>query len=568
MSGSNPFAGVSSPSIFVRRRKTLIGVVVLTWILIVLLFFASHYSSSGLQVPSIFDPTSDNADDEWYHRLLGNYKSRPQGAFGGTVMDNFADRQCGDNYAHTNPDHTRDYIRKWTSMTDSTVIAWRHKWQKYIASPQVKDGYAKGNFQGRGILFTAGNKDTYDRVMTTLRILRVEYKCNLPAEVWYFKGELTDVQIENLKELQAIARDLSDPSNGLTVQKDKGAWKNFQIKSTALINSRFKEILYLDSDNVPLRDPQYLFDSADYKKTGALFWPDYWKTHPSNPIWKIMDVDCQGDWEQEAGQMVINKQMHWEPLQLSYHMQAESAFYFKLVMGDKDTFRFAWKALKHQYAYPSRFVSAAGIKTGPDKRFCGHTMLQYDFNSRPLFVHANLVKLLPADALPRSSETWAVVKRYTKDTDRAHARIAMWYHMGGICIDFLPEYDPRSWKTNGGNGAWWSDYRNKFGDGHGDPPKPGESELELLTFDEISGKEFEEAYWRHGGVGGGKGVFDGKIDPDEARRKAEEKQEAEAKTAKATATPDITSDEKLAAETENERDAWKEAKDAKHAQAQ
>ena len=183
--------GVSSPSVFVRRRKTLIGVCdnhldphrpAL--------FRRSNYPSSGLQVSSIFDPTGDNADDEWYHRLLGKSKPRPQGAFGPVPsMDNFADRQCGDNYAHTNPDHTKDYIRKWTSMTDSTIIAWRHKWQKYIASPQVKMmDMLKGNFQGRGILFTAGNKDTYDRVMTTLRILRIEYKCRLPAEVWYFKG--------------------------------------------------------------------------------------------------------------------------------------------------------------------------------------------------------------------------------------------------------------------------------------------------------------------------------------------------------------------------------------------
>ncbi|NNU33107.1 hypothetical protein HK413_00955 [Mucilaginibacter sp. S1162] len=32
-----------------------------------------------------------------------------------------------------------------------------------------------------------------------------------------------------------------------------------------------------------------MFDSVEYKKSGAIFWPDYWKTTPSNPIWKIVE---------------------------------------------------------------------------------------------------------------------------------------------------------------------------------------------------------------------------------------------------------------------------------------
>ena len=281
-----------------------------------------------------------------------------------------------------------------------------------------------------------------------------------------------------------------------------------------------------------------------------------------------MDIDCQGDWEQEAGEMVINEADALGTPTIVLPYASRECVLFQACHGRTRT-------PSASHGKPSNISTPILLdlspqpasRLAPDKRFCGHTMLQYDFDSRPLFVHANLVKLLPAEALPRSSETWAIVKRYIKDTDRAHARIAMWYHMGGICIDFLPEYDPKSWKTNGGNGAWWSDYRNKFGDGHGDPPKPGEPELEMLTFDEISGKEFEEAYWRHGGVGGGKGVFDGKIDADEARRKAkdrQDRQEAVAKAAKALANPDIESDEKLAADTENERDAWKAGEDTKH----
>jgi len=37
----------------------------------------------------------------------------------------------------------------------------------------------------------------------------------------------------------------------------------------------FSEVLYLDSDNIPLTDPSYLFDHEVYKRHGAVFWPDF-----------------------------------------------------------------------------------------------------------------------------------------------------------------------------------------------------------------------------------------------------------------------------------------------------
>ncbi len=36
------------------------------------------------------------------------------------------------------------------------------------------------------------------------------------------------------------------------------------------------QIIWLDVDNIPLRDPSFLYDSEEYKATGALFWQDYW----------------------------------------------------------------------------------------------------------------------------------------------------------------------------------------------------------------------------------------------------------------------------------------------------
>jgi hypothetical protein len=43
--------------------------------------------------------------------------------------------------------------------------------------------------------------------------------------------------------------------------------------------SSFEEVLFLDSDNMPIVDPKWAFDLPMYQKTGAVFWPDYCNMH-------------------------------------------------------------------------------------------------------------------------------------------------------------------------------------------------------------------------------------------------------------------------------------------------
>lgn len=113
---------------------------------------------------------------------------------------------------------------------------------------------------------------------------------------------------------------------------------------TAIIRSSFREVLYLDSDNMPAAslatlsdtvlkdengrriqavtkanvsaeawgDPIGLWESKAYKRLGVMFWPDYWRTvsgssrrwirldvidvfdaqSADNPIWAIIGVPC------------------------------------------------------------------------------------------------------------------------------------------------------------------------------------------------------------------------------------------------------------------------------------
>jgi len=67
----------------------------------------------------------------------------------------------------------------------------------------------------------------------------------------------------------------------------------------------------LDSDNIPLRDPEYLFDSERYNRVEggkAAFWPDLSRDHVDNAVWRVMGVECDlDDFTLESGQIVIDK---------------------------------------------------------------------------------------------------------------------------------------------------------------------------------------------------------------------------------------------------------------------
>lgn len=79
----------------------------------------------------------------------------------------------------------------------------------------------------------------------------------------------------------------------------------------------------LDSDNLPLVNPETLFESKGYKKHGNLFWPDYWDAIQGNqPGWLTDSAytlfglnppwqeDPSGFATTETGQILINRCAH------------------------------------------------------------------------------------------------------------------------------------------------------------------------------------------------------------------------------------------------------------------
>ena len=79
------------------------------------------------------------------------------------------------------------------------------------------------------------------------------------------------------------------------------------MKVWSILLSSFREVLWMDADNLAAVDPSIIFDAEAYTSTGALFWPDYcnmfemlqqYDTHTHTlrftsrgETWRIFDID-------------------------------------------------------------------------------------------------------------------------------------------------------------------------------------------------------------------------------------------------------------------------------------
>src|SRR6266536_5431931 len=87
----------------------------------------------------------------------------------------------------------------------------------------------------------------------------------------------------------------------------------WELKAYALLHSSFSEVLLLDADNVPVVNPEFLFDTPQFKATGAIFWPDYPqpKMEKTTAIWRSCGLRQPNEPEFESGQVVVDKQRCW-----------------------------------------------------------------------------------------------------------------------------------------------------------------------------------------------------------------------------------------------------------------
>ena len=305
---------------------------------------------------------------------------------------------CG---SHLNlNDHT---LYKDVNLTVEMKTQKRTEWQFFLESIPNRFSYSSMNYrQEKGIIYAATGK-TLARVLLSIRMIR-KLQCSLPVQIWHLDGEFSENELDTInsqdnvvaKEITSHLELFPELQKLGKIKKSYREGRNYHIKSLIILLSSFEEVLYLDSDNFPVLNPLRLFNTREYLETGSIFWPDFWKFPENDPMWEIMGLECNDEYEQESGQLVINKAKSFTALLLSMFFQINHDFYFQLILGDKDTFRLSWKVTNtpyHMVQYPAAIggrirVQAKTFKT----KFCGYTMLQFTPSGKLMFVHGNGIK--------------------------------------------------------------------------------------------------------------------------------------------------------------------------------
>jgi hypothetical protein len=277
-----------------------------------------------------------------------------------------------------NDGKAKEIIRGLTAANSAETIA------RYVGEKLPGEIYPEGQFAGRGVVMVAGGLKYGVCAWVAIRALR-HVGCSLPIEVWYRGAEERQPALEELTAAYGVTwidafavRDTTHPHARLN---------GWECKPYAIQWSRFAEVLFVDADNVAVRDPSYLFDAPQYLADGTVLWPDYARMAPKREAWQVFGLadyaDALKESERcvESGQILIDKRRAWPALCLANWLGERSLFYFAYVYGDKELFHLAWRRLQIPYAMPSRNIEPLR-----------GTMCQHDFEGRRVFQHRNFGK--------------------------------------------------------------------------------------------------------------------------------------------------------------------------------
>lgn len=254
----------------------------------------------------------------------------------------------------------------------------------------------------------------------TLRVLRQLVNCTLPIEIFYVGNqEMPPAAVDHMHETyDARFIDITAFPEARNVNL-----QGYQLKAFSILLSSFEEVLWMDSDNIPLADPAELFDSQLYTHHGAVFWPDFCnmvsfrpetlgvfglpdrphQPQPRENKTTVWPPRCHEDVpvELETGQVLLHKARTWDGLRMAVYLNRHHAFFFKrLFRGDKMTFHFGFVAAKAQYSLVPFLPGGMGIRSkviGQDgvsrSYMCANTMVQHHPDTGTMFfLHRTMAK--------------------------------------------------------------------------------------------------------------------------------------------------------------------------------
>ena len=296
-----------------------------------------------------------------------------------------------------------DYVSRRPFDPDSGTM--RQRADAYL---EGLTAYPKGRYHGRGIVIAGGGERYLPSLYVTIRALRYS-GCNLPIEVWYLGRN--DEMPKDRQELLAPYNVKCIDADIVRLQYPARRLNGWELKVFATLHSSFEEVLFLDADCYPCRNPMLLFDLPDYLEAGAIFWPDM-ATFDGRLKWPAFGMtDPLRPGSVESGQYLINKERCWPALNLAWFYNDHSDYYYRHCYGDKHTFEVAWTRCGPPFVMwnPNAVWSdPAYVHPGPDglPLFIHRCADKFRFGQQGYITHQNHNAPVFHANLPLETEAW------------------------------------------------------------------------------------------------------------------------------------------------------------------
>ncbi|RGP76748.1 mnn2-type ii membrane [Fusarium longipes] len=310
-------------------------------------FAYQRVTSSSLAKPTIdhlqfTGPTSETTEF-WSSLLQQFYQAEPKGKK--IRPPKSLSRDQFDPHGET-PQIDTD----WLEVSDKEIDSLKENHETFVQS--IRHLAPKLPFQPstKGIVITS--KGSGVGVAATAVFMLRHVGSRLPVQLFLDSATETEYQKCNdmLTGLQVQCLNMDDflhLPNTTSIRKPR--IKSYQYKVLSIIFSSFQDILFLDADAFPLRNPDHLLDVEPYKSNGLVTWPDFWLPTISPLFYKIAGAEKPkvtiNSRSSESGIMLYNKARHADSLLLAaYYNFYGPRFYYQLHSqgawgsGDKETF--------------------------------------------------------------------------------------------------------------------------------------------------------------------------------------------------------------------------------------
>jgi hypothetical protein len=251
--------------------------------------------------------------------------------------------------------HSGMAVERLVELLNQPARAWPLGWGDWAVTHQAHrlaadrflaalPPFPEGHYQGKGIVLAGGGSAYFPSLYVTARAIR-HVGWTLPIQVWYL-GRDKEMPSRHQAILEALGVECVD-ADSVRARHPCRILNGWELKAFAVLHSPFEEVLFLDADCYPVRDPAPLWEDDDYRQTGAAFWPDLANSQPLD--WRPFGVDPPGRRSIESGQFLINKRLCWQPLQLAWWYNDHSDWSYLHGFGDKHTFEVAWTKCGRRY---------------------------------------------------------------------------------------------------------------------------------------------------------------------------------------------------------------------------